>query len=233
MNKITALSVGLAFFASNASALDFGVAAKVGINGVGVDLSVGLTDNINLRLTTASIDVDDDDETVTVGDDGNKGDIEADLDFDYGANAVLLDWHAFKNSFRFTVGLLKNNGSADIDGVLKNDIVVDGNALATDDLVNSAIGGDLDLGDSYQPYIGIGWGRGAGGDGGFSLSVDLGVAMFDPDVDFDATVNPGGTNGYTQAQLNLILKELEDDAEDDADDYDVWPVFAIGVNYAF
>ena len=223
----------IVFISSNAGAVDFGIAAKAGINGVGVDLSVGLTENLNLRLTAAAIDVDDENETVTVGDDGNEGDIEADLDFDYGANAILLDWHAFSNGFRFTVGMLKNNGSADIDGVLKDDIVVDGNPLATDDLANSAIGGDLDLGDSYQPYIGIGWGRGAGGDGGFSLSVDLGVAMLDPDVDFDATVNPGGTNGYTQAQLDLILKELEDDAEDDTDDYEVWPVFAIGINYAF
>ena len=233
MKTIYGLCFGLLIFASNVGAVDLGIAAKAGINGVGIDLSVGLTENVNLRLSTAAIDVDDENETVTVGDDGSEGDIEADLDFDYGANAILLDWHAFSNGFRFTVGMLKNNGSADIDGVLKDDIVIDGNPLATDDLVGSAIGGDLDLADSYQPYIGIGWGRGAGGDGGFSLSVDLGVAMLDPDVDFDATVNPGGTNVYTQAQLDAILKDLEDDAEDELDDYEFWPVFAIGVNYAF
>ena len=233
MKKIIGLGFVFLWFASNVNALDVGVGAKVGTNGVGLDLTVGLQKNLNLRVTAAAIDIDDESETVTVGDDGFEGDIDADLDFDYGANAVLLDWHAFDSGFRFTVGMMKNNGSADIDGVLQNDIVVDGDPLAVDDLVGGAIGGDLDLGDSYQPYIGIGWGRGAGGKGGFSFSADLGVAVLDTDVDLEADVNAGGTNGYTQAQLDPILRNLEKDAEDELDDYELWPVLAIGVNYAF
>jgi hypothetical protein len=229
MKKIIGLGIGLLFFVSNAFALDFGIAAKAGINGVGLDLSVGLAKNVNLRLSAAAIDIDDEDESITVGDDGAEGDIDAELDFDYGDNAVLVDWHAFNSSFRFTAGMMKNNGSADITGVLVDDIIVEGVPLDTDDL--GPISGDLDLGDSYQPYIGIGWGRGAGGDGGFSFSADLGVAMLDPDVDLEATVS--GTSAYTQAQLDAILVDLEKDAEDDLDDLEFWPVFALGVNYAF
>jgi hypothetical protein len=228
MKKLIGLGIGLLFFVSNAFALDFGIAAKAGINGVGLDLSVGLTKTINLRFSGAAIDIDDEDESVTVGDDGGEGDIDAELDFDYGANAVLVDWHAFNSNFRFTVGMMKNNGSADITGMLVDDIVIDGSPLLTTDL--GPIGGDLDLGDSYQPYIGIGWGRGAGGDGGFSFSADLGVAMLDPDVDLEATTT-GAT--YTQSELDAILVDLEKDAEDDLDDLELWPVFAIGVNYAF
>ena len=228
MKKIIGLGIGLLFFVSNAFALDFGIAAKAGINGVGLDLSVGLTKTVNLRLSGAAIDIDDEDESVTVGDDGGEGDIDAEFDFDYGANAVLVDWHAFNSNFRFTAGMMKNNGSADISGFLVDDIIVDGQPLATTDL--GEIGGDLDLGDSYQPYVGIGWGRGAGGDGGFSFSADLGVAMLDPDIDFEATTT--GAN-YTQAQLDAILVDLEKDAEDDLDDLEFWPVFALGVNYAF
>ena len=74
---------------------------------------------------------------------------------------------------------------------------------------------------------------GAGGDGGFSFSADLGVALLDPEVSFDAVVNAGGTNGYTQAELDAILVDLENDAEDELDDYELWPVAAIGINYAF
>jgi len=233
MKKMIGLGFGLLFFVSNAFALDFGIAAKAGINGVGLDLSVGLTKTVNLRLSGAAVDIDSEDESVTVGDDGGEGDIDAELDFDYGANAVLVDWHAFNSNFRFTVGMMKNNGSADITGVLQSNIVVDGDDLAVDDLVDGAIGGDLDLGDSYQPYIGIGWGRGAGGDGGFSFSADFGVAMLDPDVDFEATVAAGSPNGYTQAELDDILVGLEKDAEDDLDDLEFWPVLAFGVNYAF
>lgn len=231
MKKIIGLGIGLLFFVSNAFALDFGIAAKAGINGVGIDLSVGLTKTVNLRFSGAAIDIDGEDETVTVGDDGFEGDIDAELDFDYGANAVLVDWHAFNSGFRFTAGMMKNNGSADLSGVLLSDIVIDGDPLATDDLGD--IGGDVSLGDSYQPYIGIGWGRGAGGEGGFSFSADLGVAVLDTDVDLEAVVLPGGTNGYTQAELDSILVALEKDAEDELDDYELWPVFALGVNYAF
>ena len=84
-----------------------------------------------------------------------------------------------------------------------------------------------------MPYVGIGWGRGAGGEGGFSLTVDLGVAMLDPEIELEADVNPGGTNGLSQAELDSLLKEMEGDAEDELDDYELWPVFAVGVNYAF
>jgi len=228
MKKIIGLGIALLFFVSNAFALDFGIAAKAGINGVGLDLSVGLTKTVNLRLSGAAIDIDSEDETVTVGDDGAEGDIDAELDFDYGASAVLVDWHAFNGNFRFTVGMMKNNGSADITGVLVDDIVVDGDPLLTTDL--GEIGGGVSLGDSYQPYVGIGWGRGAGGDGGFSFSADLGVAVLDPDVDLEATTT-GGT--YTQSELDAILVDLEKDAEDDLDDLELWPVFAVGLNYAF
>ena len=109
-----------------------------------------------------------------------------------------------------------------------DDIIVDGQPLLTTDL--GEIGGDLDLGDSYQPYVGIGWGRGAGGAGGFSFSADLGVAMLDPDVDLEAAST---SPAYTQAELNDLLESLEKDAEDDLDDLEFWPVIAVGVNYAF
>jgi hypothetical protein len=230
MKKISGICFGLLLFATNASALDFGVAAKVGINGVGVDLTVGLTKNINARITTAAIDIDDESETVDVGDDGGgEGEIDAELEFDYGANALLFDWHAFGGGFRFTAGMMKNNGSADLTGVLVGNIVVDGQPINQGDINN--LSGSIELADSYQPYVGIGWGRGAGGKGGLSLSVDLGVAILDPEVDLDADLS--GTTTLNQAELDTALRGLEADAEDDLDDLEFWPVFAIGVNYAF
>jgi hypothetical protein len=231
MKKTIWAVFGLLFFVSNASALDFGVGAKAGINGVGLDLTVGLTKTVNLRVAASQVSIDDENETVTVGDDGAEGDIDAELEFDFGANAVMLDWHVFNGGFRVTAGMFKHTGAVDLSGNLQSNIIVDGQPLATDDL--GEISGEVSLSDSYQPYVGIGWGRGAGGKGGFSFSADLGVAMLDPDVDFDADVNPGGTNGLSQAELNSRLAELEGDAEDELDDLELWPVLAFGVNYAF
>ena len=93
MKKSLLLTFGLLICSTAAQAVDIGVGAKAGINGVGLDLSIGLTRNVNLRLSGTSVDIQGEEETVTVGDPGFKGDVKADLDFDYGATAVFIDWH--------------------------------------------------------------------------------------------------------------------------------------------
>jgi len=231
MKNNIGLGILLFFFAANVNAVDLGVGAKVGVNGVGLNLSAGVTKRVNLRLSVSQVNIDDEDETVTVGDDGAEGDIDAELEFDFGSNAVLLDWHVFNGGFRVTAGMFKQTGAVDLTGTLQSNIVVDGQPLATDDL--GPIEGEVKLSDSYQPYLGVGWGRGAGGKGGFSFTADIGVAMLDPEVDLDASVNVGGTNGLSQAELDQRLAEMEADAEDELDDLKLWPVLSVGVNYAF
>lgn len=232
MKKLSGLAILWMISISSAQAIDFGVGVKAGINGIGLDLSVGLTETVNLRFTNASIDIDDEDESIEVGDDGAESDIDAELEFDYGATALLIDWHVFNSGFRVTAGMMRNDGGVDISGVLQSDIIIDGEPLSQDD-IRGDIGGEVDLADDFQPYIGIGWGRGAGGDGGLSFSFDVGVAMLDIEVDYEASVDTGGPNGYDQAELNQRLADLESDSEDELDDYELWPVLAFGVNYAF
>ena len=87
MKKSIGLVCVILLFASTAQALDFGVGAKVGINGVGIDLSVGLTKNINARISVASIDIEGEEDSVSVGDDGSEANLNYDIDFVYCANA--------------------------------------------------------------------------------------------------------------------------------------------------
>lgn len=232
MKKPLGIAFFLVLFCAPASALDFGIAAKAGLNGIGLDLGVGLSENVNLRVAVAAIDLDDEDENVEVGDDGFETDIDAELDFDYGSNALLLDWHVTGGSFRLTAGMFRNTGAADITGTLVGSTVIDGQPLDVSDIAGD-ITGEVELAESYQPYVGIGWGRVAGGEPGLSFSFDLGLALLDTEVDFEATVDPGGSNSLDQAQLDQLLRELEADAEDDLDDYEFWPVIALGINYAF
>ena len=233
MKKIIAIACGLLLFVTNADALDFGVGAKAGINGVGLDLTLGLTENLNLRFGASAIDIDNEEDTVTVGDSGAEADLDTEVDFDYGANSVFLDWHVFGGGFRVSAGMFKNNGAAKGSATLLGAIKVDGQDLAPGDIINNDISAEVSLGESYQPYLGVGWGRGAGGGGGFSFSLDVGVALLDTSVDFEAPVVAGGTNDLSQAELDSRLRALEDDAEDDLDDLELWPVLALGVNYAF
>ena len=232
MRKLIGIACLSLLVVPGAQALDVGVGAKVGVNGVGLDLAVGLTENLNLRLSVAELDVEDAEETVSVGDSGAEADLDLAVDFDYGANALFLDWHVFNNGFRVSVGAFKNNGSAEGTGTLQGDITIDGESLAPNDFIGD-LGAEVDLGDSYQPYIGVGWGRAAGGEGGFSFSLDVGVALTDITVDYTGEVDSGGDNNLSQAELDDLLDSLASDTEDELDDYDYWPVVALGVNYAF
>lgn len=232
MKKLLLTGLGIFLISANANAIDVGVSAKTGLNGIGLDFSVAISENVNARISYASIDIEGEEETVEVGDDGAEGDLDAELDFDYGSTALFIDWHVFGGGFRLTAGMFKNNGSADFSGVLQSAIQTDGENLDPSD-IDGSIGGSVSLSDSFQPYIGVGWGRGAGGDGGLSLSFDFGVALLDTDVDFDANVSAGGVNALDQSELDSRLNTLESDAEADLEDLELWPVLAVGVNYAF
>ena len=231
MKKVIGLGLGLLFFCPGAYALDLGVGGRVGINGIGAEISVGLTQRLNLRFMAASIDIDDEEETVTVGDAGFEGDILAEVGFDYGATALFLDWHVFNGSFRLTAGMMRNDGGADVSGSLQSPIVVDGVTISPSDFEGNTLSGSVDLADSYQPYLGIGWGRGAGDGPGLSLMFDVGVALLDPAVTLDATLASG--SGLTQAEFDDALRGMEEDAEADLDDLEIWPVLAVGLNFRF
>ncbi len=232
MKKLIGLGLSLLALSGVANALEVGVGLKAGTLGAGIDLSVALTQTVNLRAALTSVNIDGEEDTLTVGDDGAELDIEAELDADYGASAILVDWYIFNGTFHLTAGMLKNNGSLDFSGMLIGSGTIDGQAFDAGDLVGGEIGGKVSLGDSYQPYLGIGWGRKASYDPGFSISVEIGVALLDPDVDFDAAVIAGG-NFVGQAELDVTLQDAEDDAEDELDEFELFPILSLGINYAF
>lgn len=233
MRKNIGLGVGLLFFISNANAVDVGVGLKAGTLGIGVDLSIALTRTVNARIALTDVEIDSQNETVTVGDPGGEGDIDAVLDADYGANALLIDWHVFDGTFHLTAGFLKNNGSANFTGTLLSTVTVDGNTLSPADLVGGRVGGSFSLSDSYEPYLGIGWGRKASRDPGLSFSAELGVALLDPQAKLEATIDPGSPNYANQAELDATLRNAEADVENDLDEFELFPVLSVGVNYAF
>ena len=232
IRKLTGFFLLMSLFTHNASAVDVGVGFKAGTLGTGVDLSIALTKTINARISLTSIDIEGENETIEVGDSGATGDLDAELDFDFGATALLFDWYVFDGTFHLTGGLVRNDSKLSFSGALQGNIVVDGEPLDSSD-INGDITGDISLGESFQPYIGVGWGRKAGIEPGLSVSVELGVALLDPSANLDADVNVAGSNSLTQAELDDRIKEIEDDANDDLSDLEAWPVLSIGVNYAF
>eukprot|EP00494_Astrolonche_serrata_P002731 UN02737 len=116
-------------------------------------------------------------------------------------------------------------------GALIGSGTVEGQDINENDL--GEMSGEISLGDSYQPYLGIGWGRKASGGGGFTFSAELGVALLDPDVELDANVAAGSINFANQGELDDTLRDMEDDAIGDLDDFELFPVASLGINYAF
>lgn len=230
--KINIVIAGLILLiSSSANALDIGVGVKAGTVGIGVDISVALTQTINARVSLTSIDVDDFEETLEVGDDsGNEGEIDAVMGLDFGANALLIDWYVFDGTFHVTAGLMKNNGKIDFTGqLIGTNIDLGGEIINPGDIGD--ITGSISAGESYEPYLGIGWGRKAGDEPGLSLSIELGVALLDPKSELSATIS--GTGSLTQAEVNDAIQGAEDDVNTELSALEAWPILSFGLNYAF
>ncbi len=234
MKQLTGIMLAITLLISNANAMDIGVGVKAGTLGAGVDLSVALTQTINARIGLTSVQIDSEQETLSVGDPGFEQDMNTTLDADYGASGLLFDWYVFDGTFHVTAGMVKNNGAVGIAGTLQTGVpyTVGGITFDSNDIIGN-IGGSVNLGDSYQPYLGIGWGRKADDDPGFSLSVELGVALLDPKAQLQATVDTGGGNFNNQAELDAMLRDAEDNFESELNEFELFPVLSIGVNYAF
>jgi|GEM_PF-512548 len=238
------LAAGMMMASASASALDFGVGVKAGTVGFGADVSIVLTQTINLRASFTQADFNESD-TIEIQDSssGDSAAVDAQLNLDFGSTALLFDWYPFDGTFHVTAGLMKNDSSMNVSGTLKSingtgSVSFNGTNYQITDFVDPTVGGNLSFGDSFEPYLGIGWGRKADDDPGFALSFEIGVVMMDPKVDFNqypqltaaALAVPGAPD---QAQLQADIDAAEATANQDLDDFELYPVISLGLNYAF
>jgi hypothetical protein len=239
------LSAALLAASSSASAIDFGVGVKAGTVGFGVDVSFVLTQTINFRLSATQADFSEND-TIDMEDEGNRAQVDAKLDLDFGSTALLIDWYPFDGTFHVTAGMMKNNSKATVTGnLVGGTATIEGNTydIATAFANGGATSGTLSFGDSFEPYVGIGWGRKADDDPGLSLSFEVGVVMMDPKIDLvppdlqggsvTATDSLGNTVTVDTTQFNADFTEAEATANQDLEDFEMYPVISLGLNYAF
>jgi hypothetical protein len=232
MKKISIIA-GLAFLAATpVQAYDFGVGVKAGTLGVGAEVSMTLTQTINARLALTSINSSYDD-TLDIDDGENVATVDATLDLDFGASALLFDWYVFDGTFHVTGGLIKNSSAINLSGTLTNSTVTFNNqTYNVSDFVDPSLSGKISMGSSAQPYLGIGWGRKADDNPGLSLSFELGVVLLDPSVSLQAPQLKTG-NAADQQTLDDNVAQAEAAAEDELSALKAWPVISLGLNYAF
>lgn len=204
------------------------IAGKAGTLGGGVELTFGIAPQLNARLGANAFTYSDERREVSQ--------IEYDAEAELRTGTLLLDWHPGGRGFRLSGGLVYNDSS------------VEGRSLpppsGTYDIggvpVPVEIVGTLDATaefDQVVPYAGIGWGNAVAPGSKVRFFVDLGVVFSgEPDVTLTPNIpagSPINTTPGAREVLDALLRREEVDLEEDAADYDMYPVLAIGVSYRF
>lgn len=214
----------LALLAGQARA-EVGIAATAGTLGIGAELTIGGSSQVQGRLGIHGYSYSDRREA---------SDIEYDADADLRTATGFLDWPGGRG-FRLTGGLVYNgtevtgrslppaSGFYDIGGVA----------------VPVSILGTLDADVEWKPivpYAGLGWGRAPGSGSGFGVTLDLGV-LFQGEGEVTLTPRiPAGSplnDPLAREALQILLDREERDLQEDIDDYDLYPVVSLGISYRF
>ena len=217
--RLLGISAIMAVLAATSSSSYAATAIAIGGGTLGyqVALSQSLSENINLRLThnTASKNLD-----------GETDGVNYDYDFDFSSNSVLIDWHMFGGSFRLTTGALINDNKIHAQSDIDDLTLEVGDAIFTSSEVGR-LEGDIGF-DTYAPYFGFGWGRAISD--GFSVVLDLGmVFQGQPEVSLQTV---GGTLSDNPLLLDEVERE-EKELQEDANEFDLYPVISLGLFYRF
>lgn len=150
--------------------------------------------------------------------------------------ATTLDYYPFKNSgFHISPGVIYNNNN--VDGVATaSDIIEDVDLGAfnvdVDDFLS--VNADVESGQNFAPYIGVGWGNPIAG--GLRFWGNLGVMFpgspnveLSPDFQFDENLIPDDI----RQEIEDELAQEESDIEDDIDRFNIYPVISLGLSYSF
>jgi len=214
------------FFTSLASAKAAGLALglSAGTLGLGVDAVYGVSDNVNLRLSYRAYDYSTDIDSDGDGDELNyRGDLALD-NLGFG-----VDLHPFGGGFRFSVGVQVSDnrlkGTATCQRVAGCDYGGVNNFLQNGE--SAAV--DIDLTGTH-PFLTLGWGNLAAEGRRLGVFFDLGVMLQGtPGVTVTAECNSAPRQTLCDNQADAEEREIQDDA----DDFEVYPVINLGLRWRF
>lgn len=199
-----------------AHAAGFALGAKAGTLGLGVEATAGLSERVNLRFGVNNY---------TYSFDETTSGIRYDADLKLQSGALLLDWHPFGGVFRLSAGYMRNKNALDLKATPTQNQTI-GDQEYTPAQIGTLVG-NVKFKKS-APYAGIGWGNAANGRGlGFSAEVGA-IFQGAPEVTLRGD---GGLAGDPAFEADLRREEQE--AEDDLEDFKIYPVVSFGLSYRF
>ena len=213
--------------------------------GLGISVGTAVGDRFNVRGSYHGFSYSDDF-------DDSEDKLSYDADLKLSSFGVLGDWHPFKGGFRVTAGLMANGNRLDLAAQDNGGEFEVGDctyrSVANDPL---NINGRIDWRDT-APYLGIGWGGNMNAKPGLYGVFDLGV-MFsgapkarlsangqaqlqsgpgscgEPGTQFDVN----DPNDAAAQQFRNELQTSQDDANEEAKDFKIWPNIAVGIGWRF
>lgn len=185
--------------------------------GLGLEAGYAFNEHLNVRLASNNYSYDYD---------TTEGDIEYNFDLELESTALLLDYHPFAGSFRLTAGVLDNKNKLDGTAAPTGSYEIGGRTYTREQV--GTLYSNVTLGDSNPLYFGLGWSK-ALGKSGFGLGFDAGVVLQGaPDVSLSADGDFANDPEFQEA-----LRAEEEQLQQDMDQFDTYPVIAIGVTYQF
>jgi hypothetical protein len=220
---LAALTICLAGMAPLAQA-EVGMGIRVGpFTGLGADVDIGLTENLNLRLGYNWLGYDEELEDT---------DVTYDAELQVNSFSAMLDWHAFAGGFRFSFGAFSSGPKLDLVGTPTGGTYEIGDNTYTAAQIGD-LRGEIEIGDSISPYFGIGYGNAVKGNSSVTFLFDLGVIYTDePKVTLTARCGTGVSPivcAQIQSDVNTEIAEIKEDAKD----FEFYPVISIGIGIRF
>jgi hypothetical protein len=226
-SKWTLTAAALVFLAASPGQAQVAVAGKAGSLGLGLEVTLGISPQVNARLGANGFNYTDDHRRVSG--------IEYDATARLRTATALLDWHPGGYGFRLTGGLVYNDTRIEGTSTPPASGLYDIGGVPVPVALVGTLSGKIDFNPTV-PYVGLGWGNAVSPGKKIGFYADAGVmfqgrgrATLTPNIPAGSPLN----NPTARAALDILLRREESEIEKDVADYTVYPVVSLGLSYRF
>jgi len=221
----TLIAMGLLPLAAHADGMPtVGVALTGGLSGFGGDLGVGINDYLGVRATAA---------TFNINHNGQYGTSVAwDAKLKLMQAGVLLDVFPFAGGFRVSAGAVKDGNKFSLTGTPSGSGSYTFNGTSYPSTYVDSASASVDWSKTV-PYVGVGWGN-LSGSKGFHLTSDFGVLFTgSPTAQIAVACSAAGNSAGACSTLASDVAAEQAKLQNDVHKLTFWPVFRIGIGWAF
>jgi hypothetical protein len=200
-----------------------GLALTGGLSGVGADLGVNINDYVGLRATVGDFSIS------RTGNYGTSVGWDAKLKlFQAGA---LVDVYPFAGVFHVSAGIVQDGNKFTLDGKPSGgSYTFNGTTYPASAVSNASASVDW---SKAVPYLGLGWGNLAGSRG-LHFTADLGALVTgSPNTGLTATCSAPSSAPSVCANFDANVTAERTKLQNDVHNVTFWPVFRLGIGYAF